>query len=144
MRRGLFVSLHHGDELLGCVGNLRGSRPLAEEIGNLTLAAALEDRRFRPAAQQKGAIDIELSVLTPFRRIRDLAQFQLGRHGAMLRMGVRSGLLLPQVAGHRDWDASDFWRALARKSLLPPHACTEPDAHIDIFEAQVFQRHGAA
>jgi hypothetical protein len=143
-RRGAFVSLHHGEDLLGCVGNCKGHGPLAEEIGDLTLSAALEDPRFRPAAEQTGPIDIELSVLTPFRRIRDMAQFQVGRHGAMLRMGFRSGLLLPQVATHRGWTAEDFWRALARKSLLPPHACNEPDAHIDVFEAQVFERREAA
>ena len=32
-RRGVFVSLHRGPELLGCIGNLYGTLPLAEEWG---------------------------------------------------------------------------------------------------------------
>ena len=137
-RRGAFVSLHRDLELLGCVGNCAGRRPLAEEIGDLTLAAALDDPRFRPAAGQKGSIDIELSVLTPFRRIRDTGDFQIGRHGAMLRLGNRAGLLLPQVAAGRGWTTEDFWHALARKSLLGPHAWCDPKARLEIFEAQIF------
>lgn len=143
-RRGAFVSLHQGEELLGCVGNCAGHSPLGEEIGDLTLAAALDDPRFRPAAAQKGPIDIELSVLTPFRRIRDRADFQIGRHGAMLRLANRSGLLLPQVATERQWTAEDFWRALARKSMLGPHALCDPRARLEIFEAQIFGRRQAA
>jgi AmmeMemoRadiSam system protein B/AmmeMemoRadiSam system protein A len=139
-RRGAFVSLHQGEELLGCVGNCAGRKPLGEEIGGLTLAAALEDPRFRPAAGVRGPIAIELSVLTPFRRIRDMAQFRVGRHGAMLRLGGHSGLLLPQVAEHREWTAEDFFRALARKSLLGPHAWSDPQARLEIFEAQVWDR----
>jgi hypothetical protein len=143
-RRGAFVSLHQGEELLGCVGNCAGHGPLAEDIGDLTLAAALDDPRFRPAATQKGPIDLELSVLTPFRRIRDTADFRVGRHGAMLRLGHRSGLLLPQVAAERGWTAEEFWRALARKSLLGPHAWCDPQARLEIFEAQIFGRRHAA
>lgn len=142
--RGAFVSLHHNGELLGCVGNCAGHMPLREEIGGLTLAAALDDPRFRPAAGERGAIDIEISVLTPFRRIRDVAEFRIGKHGAMLHLGDRAGLLLPQVATAHEWTADDFWRALARKSLLRPGAWWDPKAQIEIFEAQVFARKGGA
>jgi MEMO1 family protein len=141
--RAAFVSLHQGEELLGCVGNCASPRLLREEIGELTLSAAMDDPRFRPAAGQKGPIDIELSVLTPFRHVRDTAGFQPGRHGAMIRLGNRSGLLLPQVAAVREWTADDFWRALARKSLLAPNAWCDPNARLDIFEAQVFGRREA-
>ena len=68
-RRGLFVTLRQDDELLGCIGNLAGRNTLAEDAGQLALAAALEDPRFRPAAGVAGPIDIEVSLLTPFRRI---------------------------------------------------------------------------
>jgi|SRR5271157_1150787 len=135
-RRGVFVSLHHEGELLGCVGNLAGRSSLAEDVPELTLAAALEDPRFRPAAEVTGAIEIEISVLTPFRLIRDASEFCLGRHGAFLTLGERSGLLLPQVAEGRDWSAEDFWRALARKSGLWPGAWRDPKARLWVFEAQ--------
>lgn len=137
--RGAFVTLHQGGDLLGCVGN-RSGHTLREEIGELTLAAALDDPRFRPAADHRGPIDIEISVLTPFRRIRDVSEFHVGTHGAMLRLGRNSGLLLPQVATEHHWSAEDFWRGLARKSLLPPRAWCDPNTRVEIFEAQVFGR----
>jgi len=141
-RRGCFVSLHQGDELLGCLGNCQGRKPLAEEAADLALAAALEDPRFRPAATVPGPIDIEISVLTPFRRIRGIQQFRLGHHGAYLKMGGHAGLLLPQVAANHEWTPEKFWQALSRKSMLGPHAWRDPQARLSVFEAQVFSRPG--
>jgi AmmeMemoRadiSam system protein B/AmmeMemoRadiSam system protein A len=140
VHRGAFVSLHQGDELLGCIGNCAGRLPLAEEIADLTLSAALEDPRFRHAAFAQGPIEIELSILTPFRRIRSTTEFQVGRHGAVLRLGNRSGLLLPQVAEGHGWTSDEFFRALARKSSLGPNAVRDPKARLEIFEAQIFSR----
>ena len=141
-RRGCFVSLHQGEELLGCLGNCQGRKPLAEEAADLALAAALEDPRFRPAAEVPGPIDVEVSVLTPFRRIRRLEQFHLGVHGAYLKLGGHSGLLLPQVALNHAWTSESFWQALARKSMLGPRAWRDAKARLSVFEAQVFSRPG--
>jgi len=141
-RRGCFVSLHQGEELLGCLGNCQGRKPLAEEAADLALAAALEDPRFRPAAEVPGPIDVEVSVLTPFRRIRRIEQFRLGVHGAYLKLGGHSGLLLPQVALNHAWTSESFWQALARKSMLGPRAWRDPKARLAVFEAQVFSRPG--
>lgn len=135
-RRGVFVTLRHEGELLGCVGNVTGKNSLGRDVPELTLAAATEDPRFRPAAETAGAIDIELSILTPLRPIHSAAEFCLGRHGAMLTLGGRSGLLLPQVAAERDWSAEEFWRALARKSGLWPEAWRDPKARLWVFETQ--------
>jgi hypothetical protein len=135
--RGAFVSLHHGDELLGCVGNVAGRRCLGEDVAELTLSAALEDPRFRPAAEAEGPIDIEISVLTPLRRIRGAEDVKVGRHGVFLRLGSRAGLLLPQVATERGWTAEEFLHALTRKSCTGPHAWRDPKARLYVFEAQV-------
>jgi hypothetical protein len=141
-RRGCFVSLHQGEDLLGCLGNCQGRKPLAEEVADLALAAALEDPRFRPAAEVSGPIDSEVSVLTPFRRIRRVEQFRLGVHGAYLKLGGRAGLLLPQVALNHEWTTESFWQAVARKSMLGPRAWRDPQARLSVFEAQVFSRPG--
>ena len=139
-RRGVFVSLHQGEELLGCVGNLHGHSPLAQEVAHLTLSAALDDHRFRSAAGVNGPVDVEISVLTPFRRIRGPEKFHLGTHGGFLRLGKQSGLLLPQVGADRNWKPEDFLNALARKSNLGPGAWRDLRAHLMVFEAQVFSR----
>jgi len=137
-RRGMFVSLHQGQELLGCIGNISGRGPMAEEAADLTLAAALEDPRFRPAAEATGPIHIEISALTPFRRIFAASQCRAGTHGLFLKLGGRSGLLLPQVAAERGWQTEEFLEAVARKSGLGKNAWRDPKAHLYVFEAEVF------
>ncbi len=139
-RRGVFVSLHRGDDLLGCVGSCAGQSTLANDVSDLALSAALDDARFRPAATLKGPIDIEISVLTPFRRITRGEECLVGRHGLFLRLGGRAGLLLPQVASERGWTSEEFLQAVARKSSLGPRAWRDPKAKLYVFEAQVFSR----
>ncbi|MGD0497233.1 MAG: AmmeMemoRadiSam system protein B [Bryobacteraceae bacterium] len=139
-RRGLFVSLHQGEELLGCLGNCAGQATLAEDAADLALSAALEDPRFRPAASVQGPIDIEISVLTPFRRISGAEECIVGKHGLFLKLAGQAGLLLPQVATERGWTAEEFLRAVARKSGLGPRAWHDPKARLYVFEAQVFSR----
>ena len=142
-RRGAFVTLRSGEELLGCIGHTRGRRPLSEEIPELTLSAALEDERFRPAAEFSGEIQVEVSILTPFRRIRSEQELEIGRHGAMLEWKGRTGLLLPQVAEDHGWrTAREFLAALARKTMLPRDAWRLPEARVFTFEAQRFSTPG--
>jgi AmmeMemoRadiSam system protein B/AmmeMemoRadiSam system protein A len=137
-RRGMFVSLHQGPELLGCIGNIAGHGPMAEEAADLTLAAALDDPRFSPATEATGPIHIEISALTPLRRIFNAAQCRVGTHGLLLKLGGRSGLLLPQVAAERGWQTPEFLEAVARKSGLGKHAWRDPKARLYVFEAEVF------
>lgn len=139
-RRGAFVSLHRGGELLGCMGQCPGRDRLRESVPEMALAAALEDPRFPSGAAVAGPFDIEISVLTPLRRIIHPEDFQVGRHGGLLRLHHRTGLLLPQVAPRHGWTTADFLAALAHKSGLPPQAYEDPQARLYIFEAQVFSR----
>jgi MEMO1 family protein len=142
-RRGAFVTLSSGGDLLGCIGNATGHEPLSSMIPDLALAAALDDPRFRPAARQPGPIDIEISLLTPFRRLRAESDFRLGIDGAVLKWKNRSGLLLPQVAeDHGFTEPRQFLSALARKTVAPPDAWRMPEARLYGFEAQRFSRPG--
>ena len=134
-RRGVFVSLHRGTELLGCVGNCDGRLPLAQAVPDMALCAALDDPRFPSGAALEGVLDIEISVLTPKRRARSHADLQAGRHGAILKLGARSGLLLPQVASRYGWTAPQFLRGLAKKSGIDAE---QQGARLYLFEAQVF------
>jgi AMMECR1 domain-containing protein len=83
-------------------------------------------------------IAIEISVLTPMKRIRDWKSFQLGRQGAYLESGSRSGLLLPQVATPGRFTQTSFLETLSRKAGLRPDAYQDPQARLSVFQAQVF------
>lgn len=106
---GAFVSLHKQGHLRGCIGHFGEDTPLHEIVAEMARAAAFEDPRFMPvSADELADIDIEISVLTPMRRIQSLDEFELHRHGIYIRKGYRSGTFLPQVADEVNWTKEEF------------------------------------
>ena len=106
---GAFVSLHKQGRLRGCIGHFGEDVPLHEIVAEMARAAAFEDPRFPPVHREElGDIDIEISVLTPMRRIQSLDEFHLHKHGIYIRKGYRSGTFLPQVADEVNWTKEEF------------------------------------
>ena len=106
---GAFVSLHKHGRLRGCIGHFGEDIPLHEIVAEMARAAAFEDPRFMPVtADELADIDIEISVLTPMRRIESLDEFELHHHGIYIRKGYRSGTFLPQVADEVNWTKEEF------------------------------------
>jgi len=136
-RAALFVTLHKNGELRGCLGQIAGREPLEETIPQMTLAAALDDPRFDPVSRGEEGITIEISILTPFKRIVSRKDFRPGQHGALLKARGRQGLLLPQVASELGWDARQFFDALAAKAGVPVSVYEEPETRLFVFRAQI-------
>ena len=106
---GAFVSLHKHGRLRGCIGHFGEDVPLYEIVAEMARAAAFEDPRFSPVHREElEDLDIEISVLTPMRRIQSLDEFELHRHGIYIRKGYRSGTFLPQVADEVNWTKEEF------------------------------------
>ena len=106
---GAFVSLHKQGRLRGCIGHFGEDYPLYEIVAEMAQAAAFDDPRFMPVTRDElDDIDIEISVLTPMRRIQSLDEFELHRHGIYIRKGYRSGTFLPQVADEVNWTKEEF------------------------------------
>ena len=106
---GAFVSLHKQGRLRGCIGHFGEDVPLHEIVAEMARAAALEDPRFMPVNKDElDDIDVEISVLTPMRRIKSLDEFQLHKHGIYIKKGYRSGTFLPQVADEVNWTKEEF------------------------------------
>ena len=106
---GAFVSLHKQGRLRGCIGHFGEDVPLHEIVAEMARAAAFEDPRFMPVTRDElEDIDIEISVLTPMRRIQSLDEFQLHKHGIYIKKGYRSGTFLPQVADEVNWTKEEF------------------------------------
>lgn len=109
LKCGAFVSLHKHGHLRGCIGHFGEDVPLYEIVAEMARAAAFEDPRFLPLRREElDDVDIEISVLTPMRRIQSLDEFQLHRHGIYIRKGRRSGTFLPQVADEVNWTKEEF------------------------------------
>ncbi len=136
--KGAFVTLHEKGTLRGCIGNIEGRSPLNEAIAELALESAFGDPRFSPlTAAEFDEIDIEISVLTEFTRIRSVDEIQVGKHGLYIIKGFSSGLLLPQVATECGWDSETFLEQTCWKAGLPEDAWKK-GAEIYVFGAEVF------
>jgi AmmeMemoRadiSam system protein A len=138
-RWGVFVTLTRDDELRGCLGEFVGREPLYEAVAERARASALEDPRFPSITP--GEVDylhIEISVLRPLKRIENVDEIEVGRHGLYISKGYFRGTLLPQVASERNWNRETFLRHTCIKAGLPPDAWQDPETEIFTYEADVF------
>jgi len=135
--RGVFTSLHLRGELRGCVGYVLPVSPLYRAVAETAQAAAFEDTRFYPVTLEEAPhLEIELSVLSVPQPIHADA-VEVGRHGLLISMGGRRGLLLPQVPVEHHWDRITFLEQTCRKAGLPVDAW-QKGAVIEAFTAEVF------
>jgi AmmeMemoRadiSam system protein A len=137
-RSGVFVTLRQQGELRGCMGHTRADLPLCEAVQRTSVQAATEDPRF-PALTREALADVrvEVSVLSPFRRVTDVGQIEVGTHGLMIFKDGRKGLLLPQVPLEQGWDREMYLHNLCLKAGLP-EGCWQDRAAMYAFTARVF------
>ena len=137
---GAFVTLHKKGQLRGCIGNMVGHGPLVKTIQQMAIASATSDPRFSSVRLEEAKdMDIEISVLSPMKKITDVNEIQVGVHGIMMSKGFRHGVLLPQVATEQGWDRDRFLMHNCYKAGLPPDAWKDPKTTIEIFSAEVFK-----
>ena len=138
-KRGAFVTVKKNNQLRGCIGYIKGVLPLYETIKEMSIQAAFRDPRFSPLQKNEWMdIDIEISVLTPMKKIRDVSEIEVGVHGLYIEKGHYSGLLLPQVATEHHWDRITFLENACYKAGLPKDAWKSKDTVIHVFSADVF------
>jgi len=137
---GVFVTIHEKGELRGCIGNMVAQGPLYKAVAAMSIEAATRDPRFTPvSAEELGNIDLEISVLSPLKRITDASQISIPGDGVLVRRGSRSGVYLPQVATDTGWTKEEFLTSLcAHKAGLPPDAWKDPSTELYTFTAEVF------
>lgn len=138
-KMGAFVSLHRRGELRGCIGYIKAYKQIYQTVAEMALAAAFQDSRFNQLRKEElKDLTIEISVLTPFKKITDIGEIEVGKHGIYIVKGLNSGLLLPQVATEYRWDTKTFLEHTCQKAGLYQDAWKEKDTEIYIFSADVF------
>lgn len=98
---GVFVSLHEGEDLRGCIGTIGPTREsiLAEIVQN-AVSAAREDPRFFPVtADELAGLTINVDVLGEAEVVFDRTTLDAQRYGVIVTLGRRRGLLLPALEG---------------------------------------------
>jgi AmmeMemoRadiSam system protein B/AmmeMemoRadiSam system protein A len=137
-RCGAFVTLKERGELRGCIGHTRADLPLYQVVQQMAVSAATGDSRFPPLTSAELAdVTIEISVLSPYRRVTEVAEVEVGTHGLMIFKGGQQGLLLPQVPVEQGWDREEYLDNLCLKAGLP-EACWREGATLYAFTALVF------
>ena len=135
---GVFVTLNKQGRLRGCIGFPEAVLPLYQAVSQAAVSAALKDYRFPPVTQKElSDIEIEISALSPLEKISDVEKVEVGRHGLVIRKGIYSGLLLPQVPVEYGWDRTEFLERICEKAGLPRGAW-RGNVELYIFTAQVF------
>ncbi len=135
----VFVSLHEGEELRGCIGIVDEEKPIYRAVQEMAVAAATRDPRFPAvAAEELDDLTIEISVLGPSRKVSGPGDLVIGTDGVRVEADGRRGLLLPQVAPDAGWDAATLLSKTCQKAGLPNDAWSSGDTQVLAFGAQVF------
>jgi AmmeMemoRadiSam system protein A len=136
--RGVFTTLYHRAELRGCVGHVFATLPLYRAVAETARAAAFQDPRFSlVTANELPGLEVSLSVLSPLQTIRP-EEVEIGKHGLLISVAGKRGLLLPQVPVEHAWDRIQFLQQTCRKAGLPSTAWKE-GASLEAFTAEIFQ-----
>lgn len=140
-----FVTLTQHGELRGCIGSLEPHQPLADDVREHAIQAALHDYRFPPVQKNElPTIQIEVSRLTKpealtYTSAEDLLQkLRPGIDGVILRDNGRRATFLPQVWKNIPQPA-EFLSQLCAKMNAPRDAWRRK--HLDVLIYQVEEFH---
>lgn len=135
---GCFVSLHSHSrqKLRGCIGRLEARWPLKEVVTKMA-RSVLDDPRFVDdpvRIDELADLEIEISILTPPRRLNGPEEFDLWNDGICMSLEDRRGLFLPQVARETGWTRQQLLDRLCREKMgLPADAWRDPRARFEAF-----------
>ncbi len=137
-----FVTLKIKGDLRGCIGSLAPVEPLYLSVHHNAINAAQEDPRFPPVRPAELThIEIDVSILSPIRKIASLDEFKLGQMGIILEKGMHRSVFLPEVATEQGWTKEETLAHLSQKAGLPADAWKK-DARFQVFESVVLALDG--
>ena len=143
---GVFVTLNNPIGLRGCIGYPLPDKKLFNALEDAAIAAAIEDPRFPPVKfEELDSITFEVTVLTPPQTIKVndpleyLQKIKVGQDGLIVRYGLNSGLLLPQVPIEWGWNETEFIEHTCEKAGLPKDYWKKPEIEIQKFQGLVFK-----
>jgi hypothetical protein len=139
-RSGVFVTLTNAGQLRGCIGLMESNEPLYKTVPQMAAAAAVDDPRFNPVTlEDLPKLKYEVSVLSPMKRINNIDEIELGKHGVKVQNSGKSGVFLPRVAQETGWSKEEFLNRLCQDKAGLPEDCWKDSAtEISLFTAQVF------
>ncbi|MCX7641359.1 MAG: AmmeMemoRadiSam system protein B [Elusimicrobiales bacterium] len=137
--QAVFVTLTINNNLRGCMGTTQPQLSLADAVKYFAQIAAFKDPRFKPLQKEElDKIKIEISILSPLKKIKDYTQINTGKDGVVINSKYGSGLFLPQV-----WEyfpkKEDFLSELCvEKAGLPSDCWKSKEVEIYTFNVEKF------
>jgi AmmeMemoRadiSam system protein A len=139
-----FVTLTINHDLRGCIGALEAYQPLAEDVREHAVAAALQDPRFPPVEENElNKIRLEVSRLTAPQPLEYsssadlLAKLRPFTDGVILQDGYRRATFLPQV-----WkqipNPADFLERLCAKMGARSNLWRNTSLQVFIYQVEEF------
>ncbi|MFC2169357.1 AmmeMemoRadiSam system protein B [Acidobacteriota bacterium] len=136
--KGVFVTIKKNGGLRGCIGFIEPALPLDHAVIQAAVFAATRDSRFPPVSRPElKDLEIEISVLSPLKKVLNPQNIEVGKHGLVIAAGSKRGLLLPQVAVENNWSRKTFLEQACLKAGLQKNDW-KSDVAVFTFEALVF------
>ncbi|MCX7922479.1 MAG: AmmeMemoRadiSam system protein A [Clostridia bacterium] len=100
-RAGTFVSIKKRGQLRGCIGTTGPAMDsIAEEIIQNAISSGTRDPRFQPVeADELDELVYSVDVLGEPEPIKSIDELDVVKYGVIVKSGIRSGLLLPNLEG---------------------------------------------
>ncbi|RKZ34688.1 hypothetical protein DRQ33_01580, partial [bacterium] len=135
----VFVTIHREGMLRGCIGQMSAQEPLYLAVRDMAISAATKDPRFSPLSEQElDEIDIEVSVLSPLKRIDSWEKIEPFKHGVYVKRGWQSGVFLPQVWEQIPNKESFLTELCTQKARLEPDCYKNPETELYIYTVLKF------
>jgi hypothetical protein len=136
---GAFVTLKKQGALRGCIGRMEARGPLCTTVRDMAIAAAVQDRRFPPVTKEElPELKIEISVLSPLRRVSNPGEIDIKKHGIVVESDGSSGVFLPQVARETGWSKEVLLSELCGQKAGLPRDAWKHGATLYVFTVQEF------
>ncbi|MDQ1265496.1 MAG: hypothetical protein QG635_647 [Bacteroidota bacterium] len=135
-----FVTIKKHGDLRGCMGHTFASQPLLWEVEETGRLASESDSRFSPIKESElPELEIEVTILSRYKRVLDINEIEIGADGVYLRVGYNTGLFLPQVATENNWDRKTYLEYLGLKAGLDRNAYKNSNAQLYKYQAVILK-----
>lgn len=142
-REGAFVTLRTRGDLRGCIGHFISDIPLYQLVSAIAISSATEDFRFesnRIKPSELSNLEIEISIVSKLKPIKNPFDFELGKHGIFIKRGFQIGCFLPQVAVETGWNKAKLLSSCcSSKANLPSDAWKSKDIEISTFTVEIIE-----
>lgn len=138
---GAFVTLKKKGALRGCIGRFSSDVPLDQVVRQMAVASATQDGRFpKVSLNEVQGLEIEISVLSPMRKVSSASEIIPRKHGIYMKKGYATGTFLPQVATEQNWTLEEMLGHCARDKAGIGWDGWKT-AELFVYEAVVFSEH---